>query len=225
MRTHILLSFLAACTGPALAADWCDRADPAALNRAEATICATPDLRALDANLGAVFYRLRDAATGTERSRLEREQFRTWLPFRDICADNRACLHGRYRARIAELTGNFTTALPAFEMLPDGKIKTTQSDGITSIFDPTTGRTTDYYPDGRVRPGPMAVQVGTLDLPSLPGSDQLLSQNVALRVRNMSRLFFDEDQRALLAASEPDQFLDYVKYYVGAVNHVLSLQQ
>lgn len=225
MRIWKTLLILAILAPPVLAADWCDRADPARLNDTERTICANLALRDLDTRMGALFYGIRDGLTGAERARLEREQFRTWLPYRDACGDGFDCLRLRYTARMGELSGNLGTAAAPFTMLPDGRIKTVHASGITTIYDPATGRSVDYGPDGNALPKAKAIQVGTLDLPALPGDDEFLSRTVAFRVKNMSELFFDEGQRETLRAAEPDDFLGYVKFYVGAVNHVLELQQ
>jgi hypothetical protein len=67
----------------------------------EKAVCQNGSLSALDAVLNR-FYR--DALTGNSKAEAQADQ-RTWLPRRQLCADDADCLEQTYRAQIAKMRG------------------------------------------------------------------------------------------------------------------------
>ncbi len=93
----VALALLAPAEAP-FAAGWdCTRATLPA----EQAVCASDELRRLDAELTVTYQRL-TAALPQQRPALRAAQS-AWLKTRDQCGANPACIEDRYRSRVAEL--------------------------------------------------------------------------------------------------------------------------
>ena len=213
------------------ASGWCDNADWSRLNDAERTICSNQNLRGLDTNLATVFYSKRDAANPAERARLITEQRDRWLPYRDVCGPNPECLAVRYATRIAELTGSLSAAMlgggasiPDYTINANGIFEKQEPDGSAQLFNPLTGMRGFRAPNGQVT-WFSQFSVNPLGLPSLPGSYELPSQDLANRVTTLLELVLSEDQRTQLVPHAPDEFFLHLDFLVNAMVYVVRAAQ
>ena len=130
-----------------------------AVSLIDRTVCNTPDLNKLDADLNRLYSDLRTRLTAAQRSALLTQQ-RAWLVVRNReCATAAAeCLHAQYAVRVDQLEALHASYTAAEGKLDDlTPVMVTGSWKVTSIVDPA----------GAGNPAKMDVQ-SSLDLADLP---------------------------------------------------------
>ncbi|MGX1196718.1 lysozyme inhibitor LprI family protein [Parvibaculum sp. MBR-TMA-1.3b-4.2] len=84
----------------------------------ETTVCRTPDLSALDSEMGALWFAYKQMPLGTMGVlNARREDAQAFLQTRKICGSNVDCLRSAYRARIAVLKDNIRQASDYYRYL------------------------------------------------------------------------------------------------------------
>ena len=130
-----------------------------AVSLIDRTVCNTPDLNKLDADLNRLYSDLRTRLTAAQRSALLTQQ-RAWLVVRNReCATAAAeCLHAQYAVRVDQLEALHASYTAAEGKLDDlTPVMVTGSWNVNSIKDPA----------GAGNPAKMDVQ-SSLDLADLP---------------------------------------------------------
>lgn len=208
---------------------WCDRANADRLNATENAICRTPQIKSLDMEMESAFYTLRDSLVGAKRERLVNEQRKSWLPYRNACDRDRSCIIAVYVERISELNhwgqppGNTRPAVDVV-ITPDGKIETPHASGGVAVFDPATGQHYTRLPDGSTI-GAAPLQVNPIGLPELPGAHAAQSRFVAQDMKFLTGALLSDSQFFALEEHEPDDFLDFMDFYINAVLYLQGLSQ
>lgn len=203
-------------------AHWCDRANPNRLSPTETTICSDPSLISLDMQMAALFYARRDTYADLDRRRFSRAQTGFWLPYRDSCVSDAACIRGRYEARIFELGESVPSA--AVQVTPDGWIETSNPDGSISVFVPGTGQKGTKQANGEVVWNPIMMPitgVGSREPPLIESNEALLFL-VEERLEELLLTVFDETQLNHLEPHAPTGFLGQLEFYLDAVSYILG---
>lgn len=201
------------------------------LTATERAICDSAVLSDLDVRMARQFREQRSQTAGAERNRLEYEQFKTWLPYRNACRASAECLRLRYLGRIAELQGDAAETAPAssgaqdFSITPEGIIEARTQDGSWSLYEPATGRRGKRFADGSVT-WFMFITVQPGDLPVLPPSalgdwPAVISQSLDDLAGNL----LTQAEVDTLKANAPPDIMDKLRFNLNAFIFVTGAGQ